>query len=629
MISGNVIVGIDLGTSNTSCTFEQNGSPEILRFNGASLLPSYIFEQYDEDKKNISNAMGPTIRDLAASYNKKLLFGAKRLLGRNFDHEKVQEFIKIHKDKVDIVNQDNKPLYKITFEDYNKTYYKKPEDVSSDLLGFVRETFAKCHGSQIDACVITVPANFNTNQRRATQNAAQKAGLNCLRLVNEPTAAAFAYKQSLDEVTLRENQTIIVFDFGAGTLDVSVVVFNNNDFVVKYIEGNSDLGGQDFDNILYEYIKEQFKKQYKDVTDADINYRAANLLMLNVEKCKIALSATKRYDIVVQPFAKGIDLNMKIIQSKYQSLIEDKVYQAQDVLAKAIKGAKIDPNSITAVIPIGGTCRTPLVAEMLNSFFNGEDSKKYGIVFNKPINIVEKLSFEHSVSDGAYYIAKLLASGKELGDKVETRKVSKPKPAPIFQDKLANYVGMMMADGNPWWVFPNGAPFPLEDNVPVLNDPWKHSMSFSVIEGKKDDKQFSRIIKVQVDNIPESAKHLITTLKYDENGILEVRLADKTTGFEKFVKITNEFQCSPEEIQSSRRANDENVDLNILEHNFRKKLDNLKSKVNKEKRKASNKKPYNDLLNRIDELDDESQEEFDHKNHPKILDEIERDFKSL
>ncbi|EAX86434.1 dnaK protein [Trichomonas vaginalis G3] len=422
------IVGIDLGFSNTICSYSDNGSVKQLVFETSAILPSYIYEIYNFSNNTLNPKLKNNIREFSANYDKHLIFGSKKLLGRDFNHPNVKNFVYSHKNQMDIVNKNGKPTYKLIFQngDISKEIYLSPDDVSAQILSYVSETYRSKFGHAIDSCVVTVPAKFDSNQRRDTISAIEKSGIKCLKLINEPTAAAFSYFSEHQT----NNQKILIFDYGAGTLDVSIVEIKGKEFEVLYTEGNSDLGGHDLDLILYEDVLNTFKSKNKDITT--IPDRSARILMLEVEQAKIKLSAESKATITIEDFASGYDLKVNIFRNHYEELISDEIEKSRKVLFNAIRGSKVEAETISAVFPIGGTCRTPLVQKMLNEFFNNTPKyDKYYLDFKGKVKIVNELSYEYSVSIGACKLAKILDSGDKIIDR-------------IHYDKLANNVVFQM-----------------------------------------------------------------------------------------------------------------------------------------------------------------------------------------
>lgn len=607
------IVGIDLGFSNTICSYSDNGSVKQLVFETSAILPSYIYEIYNFSNNTLNPKLKNNIREFSANYDKHLIFGSKKLLGRDFNHPNVKNFVYSHKNQMDIVNKNGKPTYKLIFQngDISKEIYLSPDDVSAQILSYVSETYRSKFGHAIYSCVVTVPAKFDSNQRRDTISAIEKSGIKCLKLINEPTAAAFSYFSEHQT----NNQKILIFDYGAGTLDVSIVEIKGKEFEVLYTEGNSDLGGHDLDLILYEDVLNTFKSKNKDITT--IPDRSARILMLEVEQAKIKLSAESKATITIEDFASGYDLKVNIFRNHYEELISDEIEKSRKVLFNAIRGSKVEPETISAIFPIGGTCRTPLVQKMLNEFFNNTPKyDKYYLDFKGKVKIVNELSYEYSVSIGACKLAKILDSGDKIIDR-------------IHYDKLANNVGIMLKDGTAWWAFSSGTKFPLEQSIRVMNNPWEASKVVEIIEGSKGDPNFSRIQKVSIPNIPKKATELNLILKYNESGLLNVTCTDLRSAYVVSADVTSTYQPDIPEINHSSQRNDAHHGEETGRSDFDKRLRDLLTAVERAKNKAANQQPYKKLIRDINVLKAEADENFDDEVCTEKLQSLEDTFHNM
>merc|ERR1712151_563751 len=293
------------------------------------------------------------------------LFDVKRLIGRRFKDSTVQKDIKLLPYK--IVDKSGKPMINVMVKGEEKVL--SPEEVSSMVLTKMKETAENYLGKEVKHAVITVPAYFNDQQRQSTKDAGVIAGLNVLRIINEPTAAAIAYgldkKKSCDK-----ESNVLIFDLGGGTFDVSILAIDGGIFEVKSTAGDTHLGGEDFDNRMVDHFVTEFKRKHKkDITG---NKRALRRLRTACERAKRTLSASAQANIEIDSLFEGIDFYTSITRARFEELCSDLFKGTLEPVEKAMRDAKMDKSSINDIVLVGGSTRIPKIQKLLQDFFNGK-----------------------------------------------------------------------------------------------------------------------------------------------------------------------------------------------------------------------------------------------------------------
>ena len=356
----------------------QHGKVEIIANDqGARTTPSYV--AFTDSERLI----GPAAKNQVAMNPSNTIFDAKRLIGRAFNDPTVQADAKHW--PFSVVNSDGKPKLEVEFKGEKKQFW--PEEVSSMILVKMKETAEAFLGKDINDAVVTVPAYFNDSQRQATKDAGTIAGMNVLRIINEPTAAAIAYGLDKKGASTAE-QNVLIFDLGGGTFDVSILSIDEGIFEVKSTAGDTHLGGEDFDNRLVDHFVQEFKrKNKKDITG---NKRSLRRLRTACERAKRTLSSSTQTSIEIDSLFEGVDFYTSITRARFEELCSDKFRGTLEPVEKALRDAKMDKGQVHELVLVGGSTRIPKVQKLLQDFFNGKE-------LNKSINPDEAVAYGAAV----------------------------------------------------------------------------------------------------------------------------------------------------------------------------------------------------------------------------------------
>merc|ERR1712033_65622 len=371
-------VGIDLGTTYSCVGVFQHGKVEIIANDqGNRTTPSYV--AFTDTERLI----GDPAKNQVAINPTNTIFDAKRLIGRKFDDSTVQSDMKHW--PFTVVDEGSRPKLEVEYKNETKRF--TPEEVSSMVLTKMKETAEAYLGTEVKDAVVTVPAYFNDSQRQATKDAGVIAGLNIMRIINEPTAAAIAY--GLDKKKTGDKESnVLIFDLGGGTFDVSILSIEGGIFEVKATAGDTHLGGEDFDNRMVDHFVNEFKRKHKkDITG---NKRALRRLRTACERAKRTLSASAQASIEIDSLFEGIDFYTSITRARFEELCSDLFKGTLDPVEKAMRDAKIDKSSIHDIVLVGGSTRIPKIQKLLQDFFNGKE-------LNKSINPDEAVAYGATV----------------------------------------------------------------------------------------------------------------------------------------------------------------------------------------------------------------------------------------
>jgi molecular chaperone DnaK len=517
------IIGIDLGTTNSAMAVMQSGKPEIIaNSEGNRTTPSVVAVN-----KNGERLVGQVARRQQVTNSKNTIYEVKRLIGRNFNDKEVQRDLKLM--GYEIVKSSNSVKVKMGDKEYS------PEEISAMILSKLKSDAEAFLGESVSEAVITVPAYFDDSQRQATKDAGKIAGLEVKRIINEPTAAALAY--GLDKGD-KNDEKIAVYDLGGGTFDVSILELGDGVFEVKSTNGDTHLGGADFDRVIINYFADEFKKEHGiDITD---DKAAMQRLRDEAEKAKIELSSAQEVDVNLPFLTADADgpkhFEHKLTRAKLESLVGDLISKTAGPCEKALKDAKLKASDIDAVVLVGGMTRMPAVQEKVKQIF-GKDPMK-GVNPDEVVAVGAAIQggvLQGDVKDVLLLDVTPLSLGIETMGGVMTKLIERNTTIPTSKSE----------------VFSTAA-----DN--------QNQVEIHVGQGERDmidgNKSLGRFVLDGIPPAPRGVPQVEVTFNIDANGILHVTAKDKGTSKEQSITISGSGNLNKEDVEKMAKEAEAHAD---------------------------------------------------------------------